>query len=284
MAAVDHSPNPRAARHRSRRWWLLAGLVLVAVAGAHRGGAAAPGREKRRRLPRRAIGVLVVVVMLSISVGFAGGWIYDQTASRRPGITGLLARVEPSVVSVTVETAVLKRAGSGIILSSNGEVLTNYHVIEKARRIRVATFGSTVAHRATVVATDRSGDLALIKVHGVRRLTPAPIASRHTLRVGDWVIAIGNALALRGRPTVTQGIISALGRSIGTDSGHLHGAIQTDAAISSGDSGGPLVDAEGQVIGVDTAAATSNTSVVAENIGFAIPVVAALRSLRYKDR
>ncbi len=86
------------------------------------------------------------------------------------------------------------------------------------------------------------------------------------------MVAIGNALALEGGPTVTEGIVSALGRSIDTDSGTLHGLIQTDAAISSGNSGGPLVNAAGQVIGMNTAVATSSGSVAASNIGFAISI------------
>lgn len=231
---------------------------------------------------------------LSVSGGFLGGWIYDQTAAPSSSFAGptldvaaALARVEPSVVSVTTTTVVYRGpfnsvadgAGTGIILNADGEVLTNYHVIEAATTIGVVVFGSTVTHGATVVATDPAADAALIKVQGVSGLTPAPVASANSLRVGDQVIAIGNALALEGGPTVTEGIVSALDRSIGTDSGALHGMIQTDAAISSGNSGGPLVDASGQVVGVNTAVATSSASVAAENIGFAIPVASALRAV-----
>ena len=95
--------------------------------------------------------------------------------------------------------------------------------------------------------------------------------------MGDDVVAIGNALALEGGPTVTRGIVSALNRTIEDESGSLSGLIQTDAAISSGNSGGPLVNAAGQVVGLNTAVATSSQSVSAENIGFAIPINQALQ-------
>ena len=104
---------------------------------------------------------------------------------------------------------------------------------------------------------------------------PATFASGD-VAVGDQVVAIGNALALDGGPTVTQGIVSALGRTIDTDQGTLTGLIQTDAAISSGNSGGPLVDAAGEVVGINTAVAASNGQQQASNIGFVIPIANAL--------
>jgi putative serine protease PepD len=171
-------------------------------------------------------------------------------------------------------------AGTGIVLSADGDVLTNAHVVEGASVIAVTVNGSTTSHAATVVASDTANDLALLKVADVTDLQPADIGSSSSMAVGDDVVAIGNALDLEGGLSVTRGIVSALHRSIdaGTRSGSesLTSLIQTDAAISSGNSGGPLVDAAGTVIGINTAAASSSGATTVQNIGFAIPIDNAL--------
>jgi putative serine protease PepD len=192
----------------------------------------------------------------------------------------VLAKVEPSVVSI--ETQISEQngfftqqgtgAGSGIVIDTDGTILTNAHVISGATSITVTLAGETKARTATVIASDTSRDLALLKVDDTSNLVAAPLGHSSDTAVGDQVVAIGNALALSGGPTVTEGIVSALNRTIETDSGTLHGLIQTDAAISSGNSGGPLVNAKGEVIGMNTAVATSSGSVNASNIGFAIPI------------
>ena len=124
-----------------------------------------------------------------------------------------------------------------------------------------------------MITSDPARDLALLKVSDTSGLVAAPLGQSSDVAVGDQVVAIGNALALEGGPTVTEGIVSALGRSIDTDSGTLHGLIQTDAAISSGNSGGPLVNAAGQVIGMNTAVADEQRfGRTASNIGFAISI------------
>jgi S1-C subfamily serine protease len=135
-----------------------------------------------------------------------------------------------------------------------------------------------VAREATLVGADTSADIAVVQVDPTG-LVAADLATS-TAAVGDDVVAIGNALALEGGLTVTEGIVSALDRSIDTSSGTLHGLLQTDAAISSGNSGGPLVNAQGQVIGMNTAVATSSGSVSASNIGFAISIDAIRAFLR----
>jgi putative serine protease PepD len=122
------------------------------------------------------------------------------------------------------------------------------------------------------VAADAGADLALVRVADAEGMIAAARGGTEDVQVGDDVVAIGNALALEGGMTVTQGIVSALHRSIDTDSGTLDGLIQTDAAISSGNSGGPLVNAAGHVIGVNTAVAASGGGVSATNIGFAISI------------
>jgi putative serine protease PepD len=170
-----------------------------------------------------------------------------------------------------------------VILTSDGQVLTNAHVVSGATSVRVTLDGETRGRAATVIGTDPAKDLALLQISGASGLTPAPLGSSSAARVGDDVVAIGNALALEGGPTVTKGIISALDRNLDESAGTMSGLLQTDASISSGNSGGPLIDASGSVIGINTAVATSSRSSSAENIGFAIaidtarPVIEQLR-------
>jgi len=209
-----------------------------------------------------------------------------------------LARIEPSVVLIndTITSSASGRggfggfggfeesgAGTGIIISSDGEIVTNAHVVNGATDITVTLSGSTATHPATIVGINTTEDLAVIKITGVSNLKPATFANSDTAEVGDSVLAVGNALGYGGAPTVTEGILSAKGRSLtGTDD-NLSGLLQTDAAINPGNSGGPLVDTDGQVIGIDVAVASGTTTEPAQNIGFAIAsntVVSALPALK----
>jgi len=174
-------------------------------------------------------------------------------------------------------------AGTGIIITADGEIVTNAHVVNGASNIKVTLPDNGGTHDATLVGIDTSKDLAVIKVAGVSGLTPATFADSDTVSVGDSVIAVGNALGYGGDPTVTEGIISAKNRSLKDSEDSLSGLLQTDAAINPGNSGGPLVDANGDVIGINVAVATGNSSEPAQNIGFTIPsntVVADLPSLK----
>jgi putative serine protease PepD len=197
-------------------------------------------------------------------------------------LADLVARVQPSVVSV--ETLVVRGgytsggAGTGIVVTADGEVLTNAHVVVGASAIRVSIAGVSGTRPATLIGADPAADVALLKVRDVSSLQPATIGSSSGLRIGSEVLAIGNALNLEGGPSVTRGIISALGRTLTTSTGvSLTGMIQTDAAISSGNSGGPLIDNQGRVIGVNTAAASSGGGVEVESISFAIPIDRAMQ-------
>lgn len=167
-------------------------------------------------------------------------------------------------------------AGTGIVVDDAGNILTNAHVVAGARSLTVTLPGSTTPRAATLVGSDPSRDVAVIHVEDTTGLHPADLADTDDVEVGEGVVAIGNALALRGSLTVTEGIVSAVDRSIQTSDSNLTGLLQTDAAISSGNSGGPLVDANGTVIGMNTAVASSNGEVQASNIGFAIPIHTAL--------
>ncbi|MFM8775777.1 MAG: S1C family serine protease, partial [Actinomycetota bacterium] len=178
---------------------------------------------------------------------------------------------------VTISTTVADDAGggravgSGVVLTSDGEILTNAHVVEDASEVVVRFAGETEPREAKVLASDPGNDLALIKVDATG-LIAATFAKPGSVRIGDTVVAIGYALALDGGPTVTSGIVSALKRTIETDSGALNSLIQTDAAISSGNSGGPLVNLKGEVVGINTAVARGDYESAANNIGFAISV------------
>jgi S1-C subfamily serine protease len=159
-------------------------------------------------------------------------------------------------------------AGTGFVISSDGVIVTNNHVIEGANQIQ-ALFSDGTTRDAEVLGRNGPSDLAVVKVDATGLPTIA-LGDSDNVQVGDDVIAIGNALALQGGLTVTRGIVSGLHREVGTDSGSaLEDVIQTDAAINPGNSGGPLVDAQGRVIGINTAIADPGS---AQNVGFAIPI------------
>jgi S1-C subfamily serine protease len=158
-------------------------------------------------------------------------------------------------------------------------VLTNAHVVDGATSITVTLNGESRARPADLIGADRSNDVALLRIRDAANLPTVSLGRSADLEVGDSVLAIGNALALEGGLTVTEGIVSALNRSLRDNGGSLEGLIQTDAAINRGNSGGPLVTADGQVVGINTAVAGD-----AQNIGFALaidrvkPVVERIRA------
>jgi putative serine protease PepD len=202
-------------------------------------------------------------------------------------IPSLVAKVLPSVVSIEVTGQGQADQGTGMIISSNGLVVTNNHVIAAAVNggtIKVVYSGSTKAIPATLIGTNPIDDVALIKINGAKNLPAVTFGNSSALVAGDAVVAIGNALGLAaGTPTVTSGIVSALGRTVtaGTSgsSETLNNMIQTDAAINPGNSGGPLLDSSGDVVGMNTAVAgTLPDGESAQNIGFAIPI-ATIESL-----
>ena len=211
----------------------------------------------------------------------------DETVGTQLSTQELVQQVGPAVVSIVTETvssnwfwqAVPETgAGTGIIISSDGYIVTNNHVVDGAQKVTV-TLSDGKTFEATKVYSDSQTDLAVVQINAsdlpyLRFLD----SSLEQLSVLDPVVAVGNALALEGGSTWTAGVVSNLGRSIEEDTGVvLNDLIQTDAAINSGNSGGPLVNMAGQVVGINTAIASS-----AENIGFAIstdtiiPVVQSL--------
>ena len=214
----------------------------------------------------------------SVAAGSSSTGIREETSTTTttPTATQIYERDASGVVTIKATTAADEDLGTGIVLNDEGLILTNDHVIAQATAIAVSPGQSQSTSRsATLVGTDASADLALIKVDpSGLGLKPLRLVSSSSVRVGDPVYAIGNPYGLD--ETLTKGIVSALGREIeAPDGASIAGAIQTDAALNPGNSGGPLLDAEGEVIGVNSQIASDAASVDGSQpgstgVGFAI--------------
>jgi S1-C subfamily serine protease len=289
---------------------------------AHTTGATTADGDKPRRGGRTAAALVVAAVVISAAASGTVVHVVDdhsgrgsataaastaavsslpQAAQVTSDVKTALARIEPSVVLIndTITSTGAggqggfggggfggfqeSGAGTGIVITADGEIVTNAHVVNGATAITVTLPNNGGTHPASIVGIDTTQDLAVIKISGVTNLKPATFANSDTAEVGDSVLAVGNALGYGGAPTVTEGILSAKGRTLtGTDD-NLSGLLQTDAAINPGNSGGPLVDTTGQVIGINVAVASGTTTEPAQNIGFTIPsntVVNDLPSLK----
>jgi S1-C subfamily serine protease len=259
--------------------------------------------RRRWRLRQLSLTAAIVLLVAALLAGIAGGVTGYVVASRvsaalldpdatlssvspsvnRPpgSIADIAKRVLPAVVSVEVRSAAGAGTGSGVVISGEGYILTNNHVVSAAATNRGslrALFQDQSAAPARIVGRDPKSDLAVLKVEK-KGLTVASLGDSSALAVGDPVIAIGSPLGLAG--TVTSGIVSALNRPVrldgqGSDTNAVINAIQTDAAINPGNSGGALVDSAGAVVGINSAIATLSTGGRAEGgsigVGFAIPI------------
>jgi len=263
----------------------------------------APTAPRRRRGGLAAAALAIVVVGGAAGLGGAAAWDglqgEDATVFGSPerqtsqvvdtgdqpaadgSVESVASQVLPSVVRIAVDGPEGEGSGSGIILSSDGQILTNAHVVEGAGEGAELTVsfndGSHVP--ATVVGTDTLTDTAVIQAEDVDDLTPATIGTSGNVDVGQDVVAIGSPFGLDA--TVTTGIVSALDRpvNVGSDSegnATVYPAVQTDAAINPGNSGGPLVDMEGSVVGINSSIRTGGSSVSSTGgsigLGFAIPI------------
>ncbi|WP_106326101.1 S1C family serine protease [Actinoplanes italicus] len=186
------------------------------------------------------------------------------TVTEDANLAPIVAKVQPGIVTVLVADSL----GSGVVLTADGLILTNNHVVEGGGTVSVRlSDGRTVPAR--IAATDAAHDLALVQATGLSGLTPVTFATDDSIAIGDTVLAFGAPLGLEG--TVTSGIVSALDRSVDTGGDELTGLLQTDAAINQGNSGGALVDTSGRVVGINVAIATTGDSSGSVGLGFAIP-------------
>jgi serine protease Do len=264
--------------------------------------------QKRKRNLSSSAKLFVAVVIIALGLAGFGGYewykgVINPTTTSRTGvandgnllvtsdeevIANIAEKVSPSVVSITTNTVRQsylgatqgEAAGTGIIVSKDGYILTNKHVIDGAQRIEVFLSDGTSYSDVTVVGADPLNDVAFLKIKDAKDLTAATLGDSSTVRVGQEVVAIGNSLG-QYQNTVTSGVISGKGRPItagdgsGQSTERLTDLLQTDAAINPGNSGGPLLNRAGQVIGINTAVAAD-----AQGIGFAIPINATKGELK----
>jgi len=250
------------------------------------------------RIARTGAGVLAVLVAVVVFMGFQGGmprWGLgsgDTTAAQPPPLPPLnpvlVARtVEPELVNITVtiEPSGLGAAGSGIVLTGDGQVLTSHHVVKGADVITIGDIGTGAQFPATVLGYDSAADIALLSLTGANGLPVARIGDSSALRPGDEIMAIGNAGGT-GRPTATPGIVTSLNTSIvARDAADLSrkaltGMLEVRAPVESGQSGGAVVDRSGAVVGVVTAASGELTRAAGDASGYAVPIDTAMDIVR----
>jgi S1-C subfamily serine protease len=241
-----------------------------------------PAHRLRRRL---ALAVVLVICFALAGVGALTGLAGNTGASGPARAAAPIALTADAGGVVNINTQLgyngEAAAGTGMVVTPAGEVLTNYHVIEGATQIRVSVPGGS-AYDAHVLGTDPDQDVALLEVDGAPGLAPETFGDSSHVAVGDPVTAVGNAGGVGGAPSVAQGKVTALNQSItttdedGLPSEHLDGLVQTDARVEPGDSGGPLLNAAGQAIGMDTAAAVERPGQQGAPEGYAIPINSAI--------
>jgi len=235
-------------------------------------GSAPPPPPPRRNHVRGLIATGAVALAAGVAAGglighlnSTSGGTVTATSNTVLSTSQIAARVDPALVDVVSTDGYQQAtsAGTGIVLTSNGEILTNNHVIEGATSIRVTDVGNGRTYTATVTGYDASHDVAVLQLQGASGLTTASLGSSGSVRVGDNVVALGNAGGKGGTPSVAAGTVTALDQSITASdeesgvSEQLTGLLQTNADIQPGDSGGPLVNTYGQVVGMDTAASSA---------------------------
>ena len=251
-------------------------------------------RQHRRRTPALLASAAVVVVVLAV-VGVRSDRHHHQASAATTSTTAkattstttttslpvettsrIIQEIDPAVVDINtinqIPTGYAIAAATGMIVSSDGYIVTNNHVVEEATSIKVAVAGHASQYKATFVGADPAADVAVIKIDGLTGLPTVQFGNSSTVDVGNQVVAIGNVHGRGGAPAVTTGTISALDRSITAtndithESESLSGMIETSATIRAGNSGGPLVDDHAVVIGMNTAADTGGT------FGYALPI------------
>ncbi len=275
--------------HPSRRWatGALAGVVAasavligVGVGYAVWDRSTAPASSSSRLVPHHHT--------ISLTTGTPSG--KTSSASGSPSnLSAIAQKVDPGLVDINTVLGYQteEAAGTGMVLTSTGKVLTNNHVIEGSTSISVTDLGNGRTYSASVLGYSRTNDVALIQLKGASGLQTVSLGDSSSVKVGQSVVGIGNAGGVGGSPSVAGGSITALNQaitasdqgSLGTTTEHLTGLIQSDCNIQPGDSGGPLVDTNGKVVGMDTAASTAqgySINGATTGQGYSIPINTAL--------
>ena len=271
-APVKTQPEPKPKTGEKGHGGLIVGMVFAILLGG----------------TGLVLGALAFVNSLIASqqpdvVSVDGYYAGNSVEFKETSIAGIVSKVTPAVVSIISSTYSTsywgysqesQAAGTGMIVTEDGYVLTNKHVIDGARDVKIITDSGDTYDDVTIVGTDPLNDVAYLKINKAENLPTIALGDSKTIAVGQPVLAIGNALGAY-QNSVTQGIVGGTGRSVdagdsnGNNIEHLTDMIQTDAAINPGNSGGPLVNAAGEVIGINTAVSSD-----ANGIGFAIPISA----------
>jgi S1-C subfamily serine protease len=266
----------------------------------------APAPPASNTLWHQIAATVVIVAVVAAAAGAGIGWSLARTINSRTSLaqtsaqptiqqpaqpgspiqpvpsTGgslntnaIAAKVDPAIVDINTTVGSGQAAGTGMIINSNGEILTNNHVVDRSTSIQVTIAGRAQTYSAHLIGADRSEDIAVIQVDGVSGLPTVSFANSSSVNVGDPIVALGNALGHGGTPEVSQGSVTALDQTItasegGGKSEQLSGMIQSDATIYPGDSGGPLVNSSGQVVGMITAGDVQGFRSSASNVNYAI--------------
>ncbi len=261
-------------------------------------------RPPDNTLWHRLAAFLVLIAVVAAAGGAGIGWSLarainsNQTAQAQPespiqaatpgtssgntNTSAIAAKVDPAIVDINTSIGSSQAAGTGMIISSTGEILTNNHVVSSSSSITVTVQGRSQKYSAHVVGVDVSQDVAVIQIdNSVSGLPTVTFAHSSALKVGDAIVAIGNALGQGGSPHATAGNITALDQTITASEGSgqsetLNGMIQSDAVIYEGDSGGALVNSSGQVVGMVTAGQAQGFRSSASDVGYAVPSDTAL--------
>ncbi len=253
-------------------------------------GGAAPGGPHK---PRHGIRALAVTAVAAMAVGAGTTWALTSGPGDSPVLTTaqVVQKTDPGIVDVisTLSDQGAMAYGTGVVLTSNGEILTNNHVINGATSIKVRDVGNGRTYAASVVGYSQSDDVAVIQLKDASGLPTATLGDSSSVGVGNKVVAIGNAEGHDGTPSVATGRVTALNQSItASDEGsgfseQLKGLIETNANIEPGDSGGPLTNVHGQVVGLDTAASTGSSwqfSSSSPTQAYTVPINTALSVAR----
>ena len=307
----DDNPQPQAAMPQPPRDDTLLPPADHAVPPPVYGPPPAPAESVWNRIAAYVVLIAIVATAAGVGIGFTlaravtSHQVAQSTSQPESPITpatpgsangdtkAVAAAVSPSIVDINTTLGNGQAAGTGMLISPTGEILTNNHVVTGSTTIRVDVEGRSDAYSAHVVAVNVSKDIAVIQIdQAVSGLPTVTFADSSSLKVGDTVITLGNALGQGGAPHVTQGQVTDLDQTItasegGGSSETLTGMIQSDAVIYEGDSGGALVNTSGQVVGMITAGEARGFRSSASDVGYAIPsntAIAVVNQIRGNEQ